>query len=176
MCCTAQKCQQCQSKKNTSKNSTSTAATTDTAMEKNRVCSTKGGWMRQSASPPMIGGPIYGSLVSCNWLQLPVVAFILQLDSAEHKPTMTITNDGMLDTSHKTSGSSNDNNSNNNLNKMKKRLQNPKNERIRVTKYRRDLLVVGFDLIPKCDEQTKCTCKRKCIAVSTDNSTGISGN
>lgn len=125
----AKQCQATKVWKNSPNNDNNHWATA--TMKTNRVYSMKEvdrGWMRQSVFfPPMIGGPMCGSLVSCNCYNRAVVACILQLDVVEHKPTMTITNDGMLDTSHQHnnsgrghgSSSSNDNNSNN-LNKEKK--------------------------------------------------------
>lgn len=71
--------------------------------------------MRQSAFSSNDWWPLLWISGELQRLQLPAVAFILQLDVAEHKPTMTITNDGMLDTSHP-----HNNNNSNNLNKMKK--------------------------------------------------------
>lgn len=82
--------------------------------------------MRQSAFSSNDWWPLLWISGELQRLQLPAVAFILQLDVAEHKPTMTITNDGMLDTSHP----HNNNNNSNNFNKMKKNDKILKNSKM----------------------------------------------
>lgn len=127
-----------------------------------------GGWMRQSAFSSNDWWPLLWMSGELQRLQLPAVAFILQLDVAEHKPTMTITNDGMLDTSHP----HNNNNNSNNFNKMKKNDKILKmNESVWQNTVEIYWLLVSL-WSPNVMNRASVLCVRA-IAVST---TSISGN